>query len=68
MNARIHIQILTIETRQATNMRTIPNVINSFGTGTVFWASWIRIQTHNLFLRIRIQILPSTSKKKEEKL
>jgi hypothetical protein len=31
MNARIHIQILTTETRQATNVRTIPNVFNSLG-------------------------------------
>ncbi len=34
----------------------------------VFWASWICIRIHNLFILIRIRILPSTSKKMKKSL
>ena len=34
----------------------------------MFWLSWIRIRIHNLFVQIRIRILPSTSLKRKKNL
>jgi hypothetical protein len=46
MNARIHIQILTTETGQATNVRTIPNAKVSI---------WVTLDMNVEVFRIRIR-------------